>query len=510
MKIRFLYLLLGLPLVSAALKYFSYLYQSITFPFDWEPTDGDHLNFAMRMADHQAIYFTSESGHLLSVYNPLYHFLISVITDGTPSFFAARALSSGIWILTILIILSRIKIRRIDLHSLIILNLLTFPPIQGMILDTVQIGPSSLLGLLYLVTGLTLNKIDPKISYLAPLLLAAGIMAGLTYYSKQQGIIVTLAGILFLILKLPSKKYLILFATTVAATLFIGIVLIDSIDGNTFVRSTLLDLNNQIPGYWKLGAWRFVEFTLINSGLLALVLLGIKKGDISGRNLTFWQMSFFIHIPFLLYILRNGGGGPNYFLTFWITIIMILNDSDLNLVFKEKWKIATRRGFKLESKMRNMIYSIVLPLIIVTAAFGSIINFKTLNDVNFPPQRYISNSMKLQDFARNHTSGKYCKILTARNSGVFLSSKCNIDSENVITFQYAWKSDEAINKDVIKNRIRLKQYDLIATGAGMYPPEIQKLIRANYILGIEKEINLNYGYIANMRVFIPNQEVTSE
>ena len=507
MKIRFLYLILSLPLISAVSKYGFYIYQSTNFPFDWEPTDGDHLNFAMRLAAHQPIYFTSESGHLLSVYNPLYHFLISVLSGGTPSFFVARAVSSGLWILVLVIVISGVKIRRINLYSLIILNLLVFPPVQGMILDTVQIGPSSLLGLMFLVTGLTFDKIDRAMNNRVFLLYVAGVLAGLTFFSKQQGMIVAIAGILFLILKIRLKRYVLIFATAALVTLFIGITLIDSIKGNTFLRSTVIDLNGQIPGYWKLGARRLAEFALINSGILAVVLLGIKKVNLNIKNLTFWHISFFTHIPFLFYILRNGGGGPNYFLTFWITLIMILIDSDQLLDFTEYWKKFSRRESKLETNFTNKVYLIAVPLVILTSVYGSFINFKILNNIYFPQKIHVSNSNALQKFAQNHVVSGSCSILTARNSGVFLSSKCDIDSENVITFQYAWNVDKKINKEIIKDRIKSKQYDLISTGVGTYPPEILKLIEDNYVLGIEKEINFNYGQIGRMRVYIPEREL---
>jgi hypothetical protein len=335
----------------------------------------------------------------------------------------------------------------------------------------------------------------------------AGVLAGLTFFSKQQGMIVTIAGILFLILKIRLKRYVLVFATAALVTLFIGITLIDSIEGNTFLRSTVIDLNGQIPGYWKLGVRRFVEFALINCGILAIVLLSIKKMNVKIKSLTFWQISFIVYIPFLLYILRNGGGGPNYFLTFWITIIMILINEDQILDFTEYWKKVSRRDSKLETTFTNKVYSIALPLVILTAAYGSFINFKILNDINFPQKIHISNSTALQKFAQNYVSSESCSILTARNSGVFLSSKCDIDSENVITFQYAWNVDKKMNKETIKERIKSKQYDLISTGVGTYPPEIWNLIEANYVLGIEKEINFNYGQIGIMRVYIPEREI---
>ena len=393
------------------------------------------------------------------------------------------------------------------MHSLIILNLLVFPPVQGMILDTVQIGPSSLLGIMFLVTGLTFDKIGRTINHRNFLLFVVGVLAGLTFFSKQQGMIVAIVGILFLILKIRLKKYILIFATSASLTVFIGITLMDSIEGNSFLRSTLIDLNGQIPGYWKLGIRRFVEFALINCGILAIVLLGIKKINVKKKNLTFWQISFIAHIPFLLYILRNGGGGPNYFLTFWITIIMILIDSEQFFDFTEHWKKFSRRDSKLEMNFTNKVYSIALPLVILTAAYGSFANFKILNDISFPQKIHVFNSTALQEFAQNHVLSESCSILTARNSGVFLSSKCDIDSENVITFQYAWHVDKKMNKETIKNRIKSKQYDLISTGVGTYPPEILKLIEANYVQGIEKEINFNYGQIGTMRVYIPEKEL---
>jgi hypothetical protein len=186
---------------------------------------------------------------------------------------------------------------------------------------------------------------------------------------------------------------------------------------------------------------------------------------------------------------------------------MILIDSDKLLDFTEYWKKVSHRHPKLEMNFTNKVYLIALPLVILTAAYGSFINFKILNDINFPQKIHISNSTAIQKFAQNYVLSEYCSILTARNSGVFLSSKCDIDSENVITFQYAWTVDKKMNKETIKDRIKSKQYDLISTGVGTYPPEILRLIEANYVLGIEKEINFNYGQIGTMRVYIPEGEI---
>jgi len=71
--------ILFLAATAACLSfYLRYIASILTFPYQWEPTDGDHLNFAHRIAEGLPIYLPLKSGQVLSIYAPLYHTLIAI------------------------------------------------------------------------------------------------------------------------------------------------------------------------------------------------------------------------------------------------------------------------------------------------------------------------------------------------------------------------------------------------------------------------------------------------
>ena len=52
-----------------------YAYHLFSYPFEWEPTDGDHFNFIMRIVAGKNIFVDRSAGWMLSIYNPLFHYL---------------------------------------------------------------------------------------------------------------------------------------------------------------------------------------------------------------------------------------------------------------------------------------------------------------------------------------------------------------------------------------------------------------------------------------------------
>ena len=88
-----LLLLFFLAYIIWFVKYISYISSVVRFPFEWEPTDGDHLSFAHRIFRGLPIYKNMKDGDVLSIYNPAYYYLLALFGKNS-SFSLARFLSA--------------------------------------------------------------------------------------------------------------------------------------------------------------------------------------------------------------------------------------------------------------------------------------------------------------------------------------------------------------------------------------------------------------------------------
>lgn len=472
-------------------KYAEYIRFILNFPFDWEPTDGDHLNIANRIMRQQPTYFSAESGHVLNIYNPLFHSILGTVLQGQANFELARVLIFILWATFISIVGFQLYSYLSFENATLLFMIFLFPPVKGLFIDLMQISPSALLGVTTLISGIIISKWEyNKEKKFQAVIIFAGLCT-LTFQSKQQGIIILVSLIIYLILK--KTPLLVIFGIlSIFVMLNYAISLyFNSFAGNSFWSATFFELNQLLTTYWKLGVLRFIIFCLMNSLLLVLCAASILQ-SYKKKNLNFWQVLALTHFPFLPIVLSNGGGGPNYLLTFYIAIIFVLRHSISS--FSE---ISKNKYFDSQILLRSFLS--------VTLIYGSFISFSSLSSVKYPDSQIRKNMELIKNDVLSRPEISKCEVLTNRNIGIFLETKCEILSEGVITFVYAWPKKQFFNDKLINDKIRSRRYSYILSGTGAYPPEVSKLILQNYKVLSSRFVNLNYGSTGMQSVYVPKK-----
>lgn len=503
--IKILSNLFYIPYFIIFIKYLYYIYSSITFPFDWEPTDGDHLNFSQRINQGKSIYFAASQGHYLSVYNPLYHIVINYIGNGNQDLALTKKISAILWFATIIIIaIFAIKLLGVT-KGIFAAVVFAFPPIPNLLIEMLQIGPSSLLAFTFLIAGLLFvkwNKGNYHIFWLLPVIF----LTTLTFFAKQQGLILLISIFVYLIISSKLKLALTYISISIITIYLIG-TYINSQNDNYFWASTLFDLQKVLTSYWKLGIEREFKFVLYCFPIFFMCLYGIFLKMKFNRQINFWEVSILCHIPFLFFILRNGGGGQNYFVTMWIsmilTLILFVNE---NRDLLEKSVDGARFTVKSKDlKFKFVLYSLLSYLLI----FSPYLNIKSLNAIKFPSGKIELNSREFYKQVNFYAPNEGCKALVNRNSYAFVKAGCDIDAEGAITFGYAWNYPEIFDKNHIAKNIICKKYDLISDGINKFPSDVSSLINLYYVRIYSSEVNLYYGYTGIQNIYVPNLTRTS-
>lgn len=489
--------LILLVFIFLFIKLIKLIYFQTMWPHDWEPTDGDHLNFSQRLHENKAIYSNPEKGYVLSLYNPLFHMIIDYTTNGNASFLEARLIVLAYFLtyLSILLYFTSKNMNKIFKISLIFL--IIFPPIPDLILDLIQITPTSLLGLMFLITGLFVEKYhnSGKIIHI----FVISVFCIFTFLVKQQGIILIPTVFVFYLLKTNLRKYLITFTFFIVIIYLAFLIIFNSqlAENYNIFKATLVDPKNILITYWKLGVLRFLQSFIILLPLLILVYVSKFKNIKNLKKINFWELSVLLHAPFLLYILQNGAGGANYFFTFWISLVMVFI-----LYFND---FETFKSNERNRLLSPATYFSVISLLIFSAA----VNYHSIERVKYPKDDIAQNMTQMIDkisfYTKNFTN---CTALANRNIGVLLNSHCDITMEGSATFQSAWNSKNVLNKSFVLGKIKCKQYNIILTGIQHYPPEVEDLIEKNYNLVYSTEVNFYFGSTGLQSLYIPNTEVS--
>jgi len=95
------------------------------------------------------------------------------------------------------------------------------------------------------------------------------------------------------------------------------------------------------------------------------------------------------------------------------------------------------------------------------------------------------------------------KVLTNRNIGALVEHGADVRNEGSTMFSYAWEFPESFPRNVLLSSIRAKEFDLITTGLQAYPVEVSKEISENYKVAFTKEVNLMFGNVGQVTVYIP-------
>ena len=491
-------------LLPGFLFYLYYLYKIVIFPFEWEPTDGDHLNFAHRLHSNLTIYFQFDSGNILSVYNPLYHYLIGLLDSNLNSFLVGRAVSLICWVLSLTVLYLIFRARVSADKAILVPLLMMFPVQSGLLVDLVQISPAALMFLLFVsaLALIELTKVPTQIR-----IILVGILSVMSFLAKQQGGITFCVIVIFLILKKTKLQQIFSYLIVYFGILFIVIQVVNRNGNNNILAATIFDLPHYIETYWKLGILRLILFVGMNAFIIVFCLKSIFL-SLKRKQFDIWQISFIVHIPFLLFILRNGGGGSNYFATFWVTSVCVFFRYLYRENFIEESKAPITRGL-IQNSIRKIIIPINKPssihivFIIFFIFLGEITFIRDVRAFSLPNAKLV-NVMKeaygkTQDLIGDKSQ---ITILTNRNVGAFLDEKIIISDEGC-SFFGAWKSSD-FDKNRLLIKIRNRDFDYITTGLQPYPKDVFSEIEANYHRVYSSEINLMFGKTGQQVVFEPN------
>lgn len=487
-------------------RYLHYEATIATFPYDWEATDGDHLNFAHRIAQGLPIYLSMGAGQVLSIYNPLYHGLVALVGGVDAGMSLARSIALLFWLLCPISIIFFYRKQWGYLYSTLAATFILLPSEPYMLMDIVQVSPNSTMAFLFLCTLLTAEYCAKYAhdSWLAWLTLGA--LAAFCFLAKQQGIVAIGCVLPFLIIKRVRFSQIALVTVAFISIFTISYIYLESINSGQYLRATIFDLKQIMSYDPKLANTRLYSFVFLhNAAFTFCVIASLLTVAFRLNKLSIWHVSFIIHLFFLLKILGNGGGGPNYFLTFWITTVLIC----VGLIAKFAHHNAefSSPHFQISEKVHgrlSILANTMLVSLFVSISAGTISIHQQLNASVVP-------SIELKEIMRSYyqtigdlvASKPDAKVLTNRNIGAWVATNAKIENEGSTMFQYAWIHGDIFQPDVVLTAIRNKKYDFIATGIQNYPANVENEIRSNYKIALVKEEILNMGNVGLSTVYIP-------
>jgi len=483
-------------------KYLNYINAILHFSYDWEPTDGDHLNFAHRLAKGLPIYMPLFSGKVLSIYNPLYHAFVAILGGQNASLIFARTISFTFWLAIPVISFFYIKKKSNSFYGIIVAIFIWLIPEPGMLIEVVQVSPNSTMPFFFLCTLLYAENCSEKKYDNWGSWFLLGMLISLTYLSKQQGIIAIPIVFLFLLMRRIKIKNLLFIIAGIFFVLVISTLYLEITNSGQFLRMTLFDLPKILHSSYRLALYRLFLFFLHNLAFTICVLVSIIT---LYKKLSIWQISLICHIPFLLKILGNAGGGITYCLTLWITMVIIsLNFIILKPVYHFTSKSKYNKTYFLNCERIFPLNMFMLFLLCVNVSIGTISIYRDFNSISLP-------TAKLNYLMKNYyqaidsliTTKENVKVLTNRNIGMLVQTSVNVENEGSSLFQYAWLSDIYFNRDTILTSIREKKYDFITTGIQDYPEEVKSEINKKYKIVFNYEINLMYGKTGFVYTYVP-------
>jgi len=207
------------------------------------------------------------------------------------------------------------------------------------------------------------------------------------------------------------------------------------------------------------------------------------------KILSIWEISCVLHVPLLILILGNGGGGPNYFFTFWISLVVACFE-------------VISRG----ASTRPMLKLAFLGLVSVNFAFSVAASSSELLVQERPTNHLVelmdANYQQVSNLGRL-SSRDGGTVLTNRNVGAFVSAGMRIENEGAIMFSYAWLHPKSFNREKVLERVQKKQYSYILSGLQPFPEDLFQTILANYEVYSDYETNLYMGRVGVQTIWRP-------
>ena len=486
-------------------RYVNYISTILPFSYDWEPTDGDHLNFAHRLALGLPIYLPLNGGQALSVYNPLYHSLVALFGGQYASLSFARSISFIFWLLIPLAVFSY-HIKRWGYFYAIVAAIIVWLPAEpGMLIDVVHVTPNSTMPFLFLSSLLYAQSCSESDSVSWWNWLMIGALAALCYLAKQQGLIAIPSIMAFLLIRRTCIRNILFVILGFMFVFIISTTYLEFMNSGQYLRMTFFDLNKIIHSSYKFALYRLIYFFIHNFAFTFCVLLALFSMKSQFRKLSIWHVSVILHIPFLLKILGNAGGGPTYFLTLWITMVLISVDFIKNNEVKlSSLKIIPNFIIQIKSDYLTLFSKILLFCLFINISIGTISIHREFNSITLPTPKLAAIMKDYYHSVKCLLSSKQdAKVLTNRNIGMLVSINANVENEGSTTFQYAWVSKGVFNRNLILKSIREKKYDLITSGWQDYPEDVKREIEANYKVTLINEVNLLCGKVGLVKTYTP-------
>lgn len=496
-------------LVVAAIclgRYLNYLSAVVPFSYDWGPSDGDHLNFAHRLAQGLPIYLAMKEGEVLSIYTPLYHGLIALLGGAHASMFLARSIAFVFWVLSPLLVIFYFRKDWGYFYAIIAAIFIWLAAEPAMLMTAVYLTPTTTMVFLFLgalIYGGDCVEKERDSWWCWGVL---GGIAALCYLAKQQGIIAIASIFAFMLIKRITFRKVTWVLLGFLLVWLTSTIYLEAINSGQYLNATVFDLNKIMTGDKLLARTRLFDFLFLHNWAFTFcAILSFCFVLLRRIRLTIWHVSIALHIPMLLSILKNGGGGPDYFLTFWIVLVLVSVGGVRDFAGHPVCSISPLRIKQTE--YLQLFPHVLLMLLFTNGLMASIVISREMDAFPMPTQK-LERLMGEYE----HSIGKLvatkpqAKALTNRNIGALIANNVEIENEGSTLFQYVWHTLKDTNRNALLARIKAREFDLISTGLQKYPEEIQNEIMLNYKVALVKEVNLFAGHTGKISVYVPNRE----
>jgi hypothetical protein len=369
--------------------------------------------------------------------------------------------------------------------ALLVATFFLLPNLAGTFLEIVNVSPNGLMVFLFLAAMFLAAECleGPRTRW--QLWILAGVMGGLCFLAKQQGIVALAScGVAMILYRVKITKFL-LFSVSASVVVFFSVFYLELVNNGNYLKAVFFELSRIMTWYHDLAFIRFDRFLAGNIFFTVSVLASFWFVIKKRVRPSLWQISVVMHLPLLYKTLGNGGGGPNYFLTFWFSLVAC----SVDFVYRsESLSVKAREWFKL--------------LLLANTFVAMVTGYLDLNGITSPNEelRAIAKSAdeSIAELLKDHRDPK---VLAYRNVGSVLHAGAKIDIEGSTLFSYAWEHPEVFSKSRILTSIQSRMYDFIFNGYQPFPPDVQAEIDANYVAVKGPKMPLLYGALSEYKVY---------
>ena len=500
---RLICFLFMLVVIYSLARYFFYIVEVVLFPYDWGPSDGDHLNFAHRIIQGQPVYPDLDSGQVLSIYNPLYYLIVGFFGGADVGMAFARSISLMFWLMCPLIVAFYYKKDWGWRYSGLAAIFILLPVEPYMLLDIVNITPDSAMAFFFVCTIVMADHVFKKAEAFRWELLMVGALASLCFLAKQQGVIAIVSVLAFGIMSRKGVRDLMMVVAGFFSLFLLSVIYFETVNSGQFLQDTLFALDKVMVVIPSLAEERLVNFFIHHLAFTLCVIIALILVLVRSTRLSIWHIVFILNLLLLLKTLGNAGGGPNYFVTFWITTVVISVSTIVRFCNHGTLFHSFQEFSKIELKP-PMFSRVLLTCLFINIAIGSVSIHQQLNSIVAPSDNLKVIMQKYYEaVGLLVASTPDANVLTNRNVGALVSHNINVTNEGSTMFQYAWAHPELFNQNIILNAISKKEYDFIFEGLQPYPPNVRKRIADAYKVEMTMEQGVMLGNVGLINVYTP-------